>query len=1460
MVGVHGAREVRQRLTRVVVRPVAEQAVVLDERPGQVGRDVDRDGHDEQADDHPRDRQAAQGAGSEPRGGRRGRRRREEGGRLVGRRRRRHWAEAHPGGPGERKPGDRTQQEEPDRDLHGQREREPGGGGYGRDAAIDQRADGRPPKGVLRCHEREDAEPAENDRGADREPNLVERPRDRVGDVRDDRDDGQRHHDRDEWQIAEPGPGRHVDRDVAEDRRDPDHRDHRQEATQGAPDHDQERDPAERVQGHPLRRQTEPQKCTDQGHRDPERAAMAPDAGPQCREQGVGRDDEDADVRIVHPDPRLDEEHPVGEADDGDENPDRPAPEQDPREQEEEPRHRRPRQDTREPPGELVLPDVDAGDVSGPVERQDLLPVVGRVVPSRVHHPRRRRERQAGVRVDRPGVRFDDIHRRGRAVRCPAQDVDHLRGVVVGDAGDRPRHPHRLGVDRPVLGGVAAHRDDRDPARRVRRRVGIGGDVEPRVVDRRESEAVGRRTDAHRPAQRPRGRIDHLHAVRVGDGNLGNGVDRQPGERPVVDRLLHPGPLIGVGDRGEDGPVGRAPQAFLVRRHVPADDPGNRPGGSSRILDGVRGPDEGGSGPGRRHVAGVVELDRAQDLGRRCVEGDDPIIVEERNDGLAGRGHDQVLDGAVDLAKGDRIGRDRRRAEVPDGVQRSDVDGRDRAVAASHEQPEPGLVHSDGAGASDRDRRDQGPRVEVVRAKLGSGDDVDAVAGSVPGERRISVPRLDYRVEDRHAELAGGGDPVVTPRDEAAGHRVLREVRMRPLVDLVAHPVAPVLEELRRGPRVVDLVEVHLVRLGQSEHPHSEHRCEEDDEDPHVELVQPPRRLVVERSRPVGSDRALVELCPEPGDRAELGQRRRLGPGRQRQGCAEGHGTGGCAGSGREASDRRGNEGAGLPTPRRSVVVGLGRALGPLALVLRPGGGSRHLVGRRARVDLPFQGPLRARSELGERPERGGQPGQRDGRHALGRADRVPDPEPVGDPGIADVEGRQDDVHVEERRRRQDDVRDAPSDRDRGEDRSDGHDRIEVALVDTGGQDEERDRQDRESREHRGRRRPPGDRQADEDEGDREQPGPDVDRRDSGDHDRRRTRHDPGRRVADDRVAGPAAVRRDAGAVDRCERPGVVRVDAGVRVATGRLEDLLDQARVQDLAIRSRLDHGQAEREAQGDGRQEAGDSRCEDPDRLVGLGFPGAKAGEDPGSWRRERRVALALSGAIRPERAADRDDRHDRRQDRQLWLDQRGDHGEDRGPLRLVPPQGAQAEQQEHDPEGVHLAPEHGVEPADRVGDRECAPDEGRPPTRAQLAGHRPDEPADRDVREDRRDLDQVADPAERPADDPDDVQDIEIARGVVVEERALVEPVQALLGEVSGPCLERAEIDLEARARIQLCDDESEDEAEREDRDDRADAIPRPVGPRRRVCAPARSARRAAGRHGMDLPERALRWTAG
>ena len=90
-------------------------------------------------------------------------------------------------------------------------------------------------------------------------------------------------------------------------------------------------------------------------------------------------------------------------------------------------------------------------------------------------------------------------------------------------------------------------------------------------------------------------------------------------------------------------------------------------------------------------------------------------------------------------------------------------------------------------------------------------------------------------------------------RTMPGGHRVLGEVGVGPLVDVVRQPVAPVLEELGGGPRVVDLVEVHLVRLGEPEGAQQHRPDDEHDDEPQVEPVEPPAALASAGSR---SDRA----------------------------------------------------------------------------------------------------------------------------------------------------------------------------------------------------------------------------------------------------------------------------------------------------------------------------------------------------------------------------------------------------------------------------------------------------------------------------------------------------------------------------------------------------------------------------------------------------------------------------
>ena len=151
----------------------------------------------------------------------------------------------------------------------------------------------------------------------------------------------------------------------------------------------------------------------------------------------------------------------------------------------------------------------------------------------------------------------------------------------------------------------------------------------------------------------------------------------------------------------------------------------------------------------------------------------------------------------------------------------------------------PVVVDGQRTGAGRRDDRDEGARPEVVGPDLRPGRDVEALAGPLAGDRHVDPARLDRRGPDRDPKVARGGHVVAAPQDDPAGHQVLGEVRMGPLVDVVRQAVAPVLEELGGRPRVVDLVEVHLVGLGQAEGAQQQRADDQEDDEEEVEPVEP---------------------------------------------------------------------------------------------------------------------------------------------------------------------------------------------------------------------------------------------------------------------------------------------------------------------------------------------------------------------------------------------------------------------------------------------------------------------------------------------------------------------------------------------------------------------------------------------------------------------------------------------
>ena len=180
-----------------------------------------------------------------------------------------------------------------------------------------------------------------------------------------------------------------------------------------------------------------------------------------------------------------------------------------------------------------------------------------------------------------------------------------------------------------------------------------------------------------------------------------------------------------------------------------------------------------------------------------------------------------------------------------------------------------------------------------------------------------------------------------------------------------------------------------------------------------------------------------------------------------------------------------------------------------------------------------------------------------------------------------------------------------------------------------------------------------------------------------------------GFRMTESQAQPPLAATPDA--VDRGQRPRVVGVDAGVRIAAGRLEDLSMRP---DLAGAPAVPSSMTER-PNGTHRTTAVRNPASPVVRIrIGrsvrrLPGPDPRRGR-PARGHRPRVVRVVGVRLGRPERSADRDDGHDRDEDRELRLDQGGDDREDRRPLGLVAPQLAEAEEQEHDAERVDLAPE--------------------------------------------------------------------------------------------------------------------------------------------------------------------------
>ena len=120
-----------------------------------------------------------------------------------------------------------------------------------------------------------------------------------------------------------------------------------------------------------------------------------------------------------------------------------------------------------------------------------------------------------------------------------------------------------------------------------------------------------------------------------------------------------------------------------------------------------------------------------------------------------------------------------------DAVERVQVEREDLAVGRADEQALEDRVDRQGGRPRHGSGEDGRAGLEIVRAELRAGDDVDAVAGAPVGKGRVVAPGFDEGIPHRHAEIARGADAVVSPGNDAAGHRVLGQVGVGPFVDVV---------------------------------------------------------------------------------------------------------------------------------------------------------------------------------------------------------------------------------------------------------------------------------------------------------------------------------------------------------------------------------------------------------------------------------------------------------------------------------------------------------------------------------------------------------------------------------------------------------------------------------------------------------------------------------------------------
>ena len=753
--------------------------------------------------------------------------------------------------------------------------------------------------------------------------------------------------------------------------------------------------------------------------------------------------------------------------------------------------------------------------------------------------------------------------------------MDLLTGRVVDDPGAGRGERVTTKVRRPSLGAVAPDRDDLVAGIRIRPR----RDVQLRVVEARdECQPVGATTERGRADLRNAGRIDEGHALAGRDGDPGNVVDADARQSAIRDRRVESlarvaGPGAAQDDRAAQGTLGEA--RFIVG-WIPRQQARQGAGEGRRVTDLIDFRDQRGTTATGREVGDAGQVQTAPNVARRKVH-DGQAADRGRDDRGAVAGHQQVHDGVIDGCQQERL-TTRIDTGAPQGGQ---IDGRDLAGRVPDDELVAGRVDRQRRCTRSRHDRDECPRAQVVGPDLGAGGDVQPLAASASRREWVVPARFDDGRLDRHAQVAGGFDLILAPQDQATGHRVLGEVWMGPFVDVVRQAVAPGLQELGRGPGVVDLVEVHLVRLGEPEGAQEHRRDDEHDEEPQVQPVETAATLGSKRRAAVRTDGRFVQACLEPAADTELRVGRTGRPGRERRGDDRPRI--------RLANDRRRQRG-----PGHDAGGGLERGLERLVFHQRP----CLLV-----CQVPRQPIARPGTKLGECPQEDNAIDQRHDRDSRLGPDHRPDPKPVADPRVLVERVRQDRVHVEEDRPGQHEIDHPPAPRDGREDDRQREYRVGVALVDAGGNDVEGQGEQGQAEEDREAVRAPRSHERDDERHDQHQHAPDQDRRDATqERDARAASVWPPGTVADPQSGVGEAV---AGVTGH-EGPRVERVDRQVRIARRGGEDLGDQAGLQVRRLEAELQHGQSKGQTQQDGRDQGHDGGRDDAGWMVSAALPG--------------------------------------------------------------------------------------------------------------------------------------------------------------------------------------------------------------------------------------------------------------